>query len=186
MDIILRRESGNREAIMGLSYSYNTSYERAEEMAKILSKRDDPGGENKFLEFISVWVDISAPRFWWQEFDTYRVGVSKQSESTMHTLLKKPLIKSNFEYPSVITDELLAYLNNQITAFNSKAEGAIDLPRIKSLLPEGFLQSRLVMMNYLSIRHIIKQRHDHKLPQWKFFCDYMKSHLVHKEYIDDL
>ena len=54
------------------------------------------GGHNKFLESIVVWIDITAPRYFWSQFDTYRVGTSKQSESTMHTIMKRHLTKDDF------------------------------------------------------------------------------------------
>jgi hypothetical protein len=106
LKIKLLSEHGYNEAILGLSLSYNTTTKKAMETAELLAKLD--GGHNKFLESICVWLDITAPRYWWQQFDTYRIGVTKQSESTMHTLLRQPLTDDSFEgmLPVWIKDQL--------------------------------------------------------------------------------
>jgi len=68
------------------------------------------GGHNKFLEMIYVWLDVIAPRYWWQEADTYRIS-TKQSASTMHTLHKEEFTQNNFQYS--IQPEYLNYLNKK-------------------------------------------------------------------------
>ena len=89
MDVQIMAECGVVEAMVGLSLSYGVgkSYEEMLEVAKKLYNKD--GGHNKFLESIVVWLNIDAPRYWWQQFDTYRVGTTKQSGSTMHTIMKR-------------------------------------------------------------------------------------------------
>ena len=139
----------------------------------MLSSKDK--GHNKFLESIQVWIDLKAPRFFWQEFDTYRVGITKQSEATMHTLLKRPLTQDDFEYP--IEGDYLKFLNNRIQS------GDTPIAMLKSDLPEGFLQRRIVNLNYKVIRHIILQRREHKLPQWRKFCSFMLENLNHSEFL---
>lgn len=177
MDIKVIKETGYEEAALGFSLSYNSSIERAK---KILPKYAfGIPGENKFLESIIIWIDITAPRFWWQEFDTYRVGVTKQSESTMHTLCKKPLDNSNFEYP--LPEESLKRLNDlRILAVGKE----MPLDKFKNELPEGFLQRRIVCLNYKSLQNIIGQRLTHRLPQWKYFCNEVLSQLQHREFVE--
>jgi hypothetical protein len=92
--------------------------------------------------------------------DTYRAGVTKQSESTMHTLLKKELGQENFEYP--VPDAVLARLNAMIV-------GRSSVERVKNELPEGFLQRRIISMNAKSMQHVIRQRRGHKLRCWEVF-----------------
>jgi len=87
-------ESGYHAAMLGLSLSYNKSLCAMYDVAKKLYNKD--GGHNKFLESIQIWLDIKMPRYWWQEFDTYRVGVTKQSESTVHTVFKRELTQEDF------------------------------------------------------------------------------------------
>ena len=98
MKVKVLEEAGYEWALLGLSKSFKDraiphedwwTYERFEKLnktAKGMAFND--GGHNKFLESIVVWLDIEAPRGWWQEFDTYRVGTTKQSESTIHTIAK--------------------------------------------------------------------------------------------------
>lgn len=117
----------------------------------------------KGLRMIHVLLEIKAPLFWWSEFDTYKVGTTALSESTMHTLTKRPLTQEDFEYP--IPDTLLDTLNDII-----KEKGLVT---VKNLLPHGFLQKRIVSVNYQVLRTMYWQRKDHRLPQWRQFCDFL-------------
>lgn len=164
MKILILEESGFEWAMRGLARSFNQNPQHMSEVAMRLSPKDL--GHNKFLESMVVWLDIEAPRFWWSEFDTYRVGITKQSDSTMHTLKKSALTQDNFEYE--IPDDYLKHLNRLITE-----NSGID--KIKNDLPDGFLQGRTVCTNYKVLRNIILQRRNHKLPQWHLFCDEMKK-----------
>lgn len=186
MEILKLGEEGSFTAKVGLGLSYGLTsnmhvsdivfnkelMDKLYDLACKLSKRDN--GENKFLESIIVWLDIRAPRYWWQEFDTYRVGVSKQSESTMHTIMKRKLTQNDFEKP--IPQQLLHSINECI---ESKM-----FEEVKNLLPEGFLQRRIVSINYKSLRHIIIQRRGHRLPQWKQFCDEIMRCVNYPEWLE--
>lgn len=173
-------ECGYEEAALGFSLSYKTSIDRAK---AILPKYAfGVPGENKFLESIIVYLDITAPRYWWQEFDTYRVGVTKQSESTMHTLTKRPLQIDDFEF---ITDEYLVYLNKLIEDYKNadKDTRTEKLILLKSSLPEGFLQRRIVCTNYKTLQNIVIQRSNHRLPHWKTFISFLLENLEHPEFL---
>lgn len=171
MKIHVLREAGYYEAMLGLSLSYNRPVAEMEDVALKLCNKD--GGHNKFLESIVVWLDITAPRYWWQQFDTYRVGVTKQSESTMHTILKRPLTQDDFE--GDIHPDTLAHLNLLI-------EGK-EFDQVKRELPESFLQRRVVCTNYKALRHMINQRYNHKLSEWRWFCEEMYHRLNRREFI---
>ena len=171
MRINIIEEHGFESAMRGLARSFNQDVAKMPKVALNLSPKDM--GHNKFLESIVVWIDIDAPRFWWSEFDTYRVGITKQSDSTMHTLKRQPLTQNNFEHP--VYDLYLNYLNKMI-------EANLDIDMIKSALPDGFIQGRTVCTNYKVLRNIILQRRNHKLPQWHCFCDAMKN-LKYAEYL---
>lgn len=173
MKIEILGEFGFEQAMEGLRLSYDGDLSRMPARAMVLSDMDD--GHNKFLESMQIWIDIKAPRYFWVEFDTYRVGMTKQSQSTMHTLKKQPLIQADFEYP--IPEDLLNMLNSKLQDPTSS------LTELKNILPEGFLQRRIVNCNYKVIRHIIKQRRKHKVPQWPQFCDYMLRNLRYAEYL---
>lgn len=179
MKIEILEESGFNWAMRGLARSHNQPVEKMPEVALKLAGKD--GGHNKFLESIIVWFDVSAPRFWWSEFDTYRgeaddrlIRITKQSDSTMHTLKKRPLVQEDFDCP--ILPEYLLYLNSLISS-NSPIE------KIKNALPDGFLQGRTICTNYKVMRNIILQRRYHTLPQWRVFCEFMQDNLMHSKYL---
>ena len=146
-------------------------FERAKKRSLLLF--DKGAGHNKFLRQIMLWVDINAPRFWWSEFDTYKVGTVAQSTSTMHTL-KKGVTKNHFEHH--ISESDLNYMNKMFS-------GGYTIEHMKSILPEGFLQRRIVTLNYGVLRTIIEQRHDHRLPQWQVFINAIKDQCEHPEFL---
>jgi hypothetical protein len=176
LQILKLNECGYDEAVIGFSLSYNSTFERTIEILPKYAFAKP--GENKFLESICVWLDVDAPRFWWSEMDTYRVGMTKQSESSMHTLHKRPLEAKDFEFdvgPDWRMDlELLrlAYLDKKIS-----------IDEFKNYLPDGFLQRRIICTNYKTLQNIYAQRHDHRLPQWHYFCDELLVQLDHPEFI---
>lgn len=154
-------------------------------LAKALIKG---GSEHrKFLRQIFVSVDITAPLYWFKEFDTYHVGVVLNSTSTMHCLSKKPITIDCFEtddYSPLICDETepTPYLN--VTAVFEEIENSL-IPFLENLrlkyiktknkrywkelirwLPESFLQTRTITMNYENIGNMVRQRKNHKLNEW--------------------
>lgn len=182
MQVTVINESGYEEALYGLSLSFKdraTNYsewwtsERYEKMKALSFKMfNKDGGHNKFLESMVVWIDIEAPRGWWQEFDTYRVGTTKQSESTMHTIQKRPVTLDDFEECThlsmvVAFNEILRDVTENFS--NTKPLHDTDLERIKNSLPEGYLQRRVVCLNYKVLRNMITQRSTHRLRYWKDF-----------------
>lgn len=155
--VVKLEEAGYNPAMFGLSLNKNQPVEKMPEVALRLSTKDK--GHNKFLEHIIIWLEIRAPRYWWADADTYRLS-SKQSQSTNHTIMKKPLEIYDFE-DNDITIEYLAELNKLIEEK--------DFLRLKKKLPEGFMQTREWCMSYKTLANIIVQRYHHKLPQWKRF-----------------
>jgi len=171
MKVKILREAGYTEAMLGLSLSHNQLVDKMPGVAAKLAHRD--GGHNKFLESMAVWLDVTGPRYWWAQFDTYRVGVTKQSESTMHTLMKRQLQSSDFE--RAINLDILDVLHRR--------QRMGEFRSLKNELPEGFLQRRIICTNYKALRNIYSQRHDHKLHEWHFFCDAILAQLEHGEFI---
>lgn len=155
------------------------AYERLMKVARGLAHKQ--GGHNKFLETIMFTLDIRAPRFWWQEFDTYRAGVSKQSESTMHTIMAREITDDDFEDGMFehITDELNAIRRDylQAEADGDEEEKMRCFMDMKAALPEGFLQRRIVVMNLKSLQNMYMQRKNHRLPQWHQFFDEIRRQL---------
>ena len=178
MRVRIISEHGYSEALFGLGLSHGaTSGEsphdfniaRMERVALKLAGKG--GGHDKFLRQIAVWLDITAPLYWWKQFDTYKVGTTAQSESTMHTLLKTPLEEKSFE--GTLPDAVLAELR---AAWYER-----DFPRLNAMLPQSFLQRRIVSCNYAVLRNILMQRRNHKLPEWHTFRENIKTQAEHPE-----
>lgn len=184
MQVKVLMEAGYEEALRGMSYSFkdralppeewwDEQQKRAYNRATLLAHKD--GGHNKFLESIQVWLDVEASRAFWSEFDTYRVGTTKQSESTMHTLAKREPTYSDFEGGT---------LDTTITTFQeiwAKYKGDINV--LKCNLPEGFLQRRLVNTNYKSLKNIYAQRLGHRFKWWDVFLNELVAQLEHPEFL---
>ena len=188
MQVKVLNEAGYEEGLRGMAYSFKDraedvdewwwvgAYDRAEKRAPLLAPKD--GGHNKFLESIVVWIDIEACRAFWSEFDTYRVGTTKQSESTMHTLSKRAPTYSDFEpnTPTGIIDTFITlwpYIKHDVTT-------------LKLALPEGFLQRRLVCTNYKVLRNVIAQRTGHRLIFWQQFIDDVMKQVAHPDLLMQL
>lgn len=172
MKIAVIKEAGYEEAMYGISLSFNSDVGRMPDRAEKLASLDK--GHNKFLESICVWLDVDAPRYWWSQFDTYRIGVTKQSESTMHTLTKRELTQDDFETP--IHPDVLGIVNIFIR------HG--DLINAKAHLPEAFLQRRIVCTNYKALRGVVQQRATHKLPEWQTLIQELYAQLCRPHFLD--
>lgn len=184
MEVKILEEHGHEMALRGMAYSYKDraldpdewwkgQREKAVRRLNVLAHRD--GGHNKALESIVVWMDVEGSRAWWSEFDTYRVGTTKQSESTMHTLAKRAPLMSDFEVgtdPEVVSAFLRVW---------QEAKG--DITTLKMNLPEGFLQRRLVCTNYKVLRSVLAQREGHRLKQWAQFREQVLAQARHPEWL---
>ena len=169
MKVKIISEYGYAESLLGLSLSHLSDPNNMEAVARRLAPIGH--GHNKFLRGITVNLDISAPLYWWMQFATYGVGVTCQSESTMHTLTKRTVVRTDFENPIHITWQMLSDLED--------ARIGGDLVAMKTMLPSGFLQRRIVHTNYLALREIIIQRQSHKLAEWQMFCREVKQQALY-------
>ena len=130
----------------------------------------------KHLRLIVAWADITAPFYWWKEFDTYRAGVEKVSCSTMHTITKKPFSQEMFS--GEVDPSTIGWLETQRQSYlTAELENWKKLywRKIIENLPSGFLQMRTVMFSYAALRQICKQRKGHKLTEWHEFRDWCKT-----------
>ena len=140
----------------------------------------------KAMRAIKATFSINAPRYWWQEFITYCIGVlqldpsndfeSLSSESTVHRLTKDHISSVMFEaLPDGINEELLTSIMNGIVdemsslRFAQFADNNTRLRAMKAILPECFLQRRAYMLSYQAVRNIIEQRENHPVREWKTF-----------------
>lgn len=169
-------ESGYEPAAYGFSLSWNTTIARAKQLMPAYAFMRSPGGEDKFMRVIHIWIRTDIPRFQWSEGDQYKVAATTLSESTMHTLGKRDLVPEDF-YPRIDAD-MLVIVNRKIGEFRRKEIG-VDV--MKAHLPEGFLQERVWEMSYATLQNIINQRSNHRLPQWKFFVAEIRRQVQHPE-----
>ena len=168
----------NKKADSDFQYGKCTNYQYSDcigkndlNLAQRMIKAGNPN--DKFLRQISISTDITAPRFWWSEFDTYKIGTVADSESTMHTGAKESYTMDDFEVKedgnntyNTIDNYVLPVLNELVEQYQ-KTKDFNFIIQIKQLLPESFLQKRAVTMNYEVVRNIIRQRYNHRLPQWR-------------------
>ena len=133
----------------------------------------------KFMRMIDVYLDITAPLYWWKEFDTYKVGTVANSCSTMHKIHSQPFGLSDFSLDKLNCDipdcfyDTLDYLNESREKFIETKDKKYWWQMIQ-LLPSSYNQKRTVMLNYEVLANIYKSRKNHKLDEWRVFCDVIK------------
>lgn len=158
----------------------------------------------KFMRMINVYVDITAPLYWWKEFDTYKVGTVANSCSTMHKIAAKEFTLEDFSCehlvsgwagkdiygeliilpgPSDCLENTIAVLNrvrkSYIDSLNKASDTGLSSKEIWwqmiQLLPSSYNQRRTVMLNYEVLANMYKSRKNHKLDEWHTLCDWIKT-----------
>lgn len=146
----------------------------------------------KYRRMITVYVDITAPLYWWKEFDTYKVGTVSNSCSTMHKIHEKKFTLDDFSHEHLVKDEDVenfdyyfifgeSTLKETIKALNIARDGYLETKDKKywwqmiQLLPSSYNQRRTIMMNYEVLSNIYHYRRDHKLDEWREMCDWIKT-----------
>ena len=147
----------------------------------------------KFMRQIQVWCDITAPRYWWSEMDTYKIGTTANSTSTMHKLFDKQseITLDMFEYCDDNKDIILGIIAELNLLRNKYFETSIQLEKddilkiAKQILPESYLNMRTFNMNYSTISNIVRQRKHHRLKkEWQdTFCKWVTTLPYAKELI---
>ena len=158
----------------------------------------------KFMRQIFISVDITAPLYWWKEFDTYKIGTTANSTSTMHKLTAAPITKKMFEFDDD-SDNIVVSQGKSINGewelvFTDYIDDIINMCenlRLKYLetqdksywralvqiLPNAFLQTRTISFSYANLRNIYFQRRNHKLKEWHQFCNWIATLPYAKELI---
>ena len=143
----------------------------------------------KFLRQIFVSVDITAPLYWWKEFDTYKVGTVANSCSTMHKIHAKAFERDDFSHDKLdegglaALDALIAYLEAERERFVADKSDKQAWHNMIQLLPSSFNQMRTVSLNYENLINIYYARRTHKLFEWHVLCDWILSLPYAKELI---
>lgn len=129
----------------------------------------------KFMRFVTVTVDCTAPLYWWKEYDTYKVGTVANSCSTMHKIHSKPFELNDFSHEhlyNIALDNLngtIELLNRCRESYN-QTKNKDDWWQMIQLLPSSYNQRRTLLLNYEVLANIRKSREGHKLDEWKTFC----------------
>ena len=153
-------------------------------MKKLVKSGSD---HSKFMRMITVTCDITAPLYWWKEFDTYKVGTVRNSCSTMHKITEKEFTLDDFSHEHLIVASLNS-LNRTIEDLNSCRNGYLNEDISKNpewkkevwwqmiqLLPSSYNQRATVQMNYEVLRNMYHARKNHKLDEWHDFCAWVES-----------
>ena len=155
-----------------------------------LAKRLRKAGSDhrKFIRQVMVSVDITAPIYWWKEYDTYKVATVANSTSTMHKIHSKPFELEDFSHDHLTPDglELLTFIISRLEEIRlrfveeKKKEDWYDLIQ---LLPSSYNQMRTCTLNYETLINIYHARKNHKLQEWHTFCDWIETLPYGKELI---
>ena len=152
--------------------------------ANLMMKLRNAGTDHrKFMRMITVYMDITAPLYWWKEYDTYKVGTVANSCSTMHKISAKEFTLDDFSHEHLqedsiaVLESVIHTLNVHREWFNNDAadDSKIDWWQMIQLLPSSYNQLRTVMLNYEVLANMYKSRKNHKLDEWRTFCECVKT-----------
>lgn len=171
------------------SYDENGNYILGENDLGLAMRLAKAGSDHrKFMRMIFVSVDITAPLYWWKEFDTYKVGTVANSCSTMHKIHSKELTREDFSFDKM-NEESLKHMDNLLKYIEEVRQKYLETKdkalwyNLIQLLPSSFNQMRTVTMNYENLRNMYYARKTHKLDEWHVYCDWIKELPYAKELI---
>ena len=135
----------------------------------------------KFMRMIVVYADITAPLYWWKEYDTYKVGTVTNSCSTMHKIHSKEFVLNDFSVEHLTEGNRQGFEQCVLSALNTARENFIETKdklwwwQMIQMLPSSYNQKRTVMLNYEVLANIYKSRKNHKLDEWRSLCDWIET-----------
>ena len=163
-------------------YNENGEFVLGENDLDLASRLAKAGSDHrKFLRMIFVSVDITAPLYWWKEFDTYKVGTVANSCSTMHKIHAKPFEREDFSCDRMdegglkMLDAVIEYLEAERQKFCENKNDRQSWHNMIQTLPSSYNQMRTVTMNYENLINMYYARNTHKLAEWHVFCDWIRS-----------
>ena len=176
------RNPMNSWARMDSSYDEQGNYVLGENDLDLAKRLAHAGSDHrKFLRQIFISVDITAPLYWWKEFDTYKVGTVANSTSTMHKIHVKAFERDDFSHDRLdegglaALDALIVYLEAERQKFVADKADKQAWHNMIQLLPSSYNQMRTVTMNYENLINIYYARRTHKLAEWHTLCDWIMS-----------
>lgn len=151
----------------------------------LMQRLSDAGTEHrKYMRMMPVYVRITAPLYWYKEFDTYKIGTVVNSCSTMHKIAEKEFTLEDFscehldEFSISFLFDIIEHLNNERKAYIEEERADIKKDiwwQMIQLLPSSYNQTRNVMLNYEVLANIYRQRKNHKLDEWREVCKWIES-----------
>lgn len=141
----------------------------------------------KYMRMINVYIDITAPLYWWKEFDTYKVGTVANSCSTMHKIHAKGFTLEDFSHEHLLpfAEQDMKIIINSLNKYRDKYLETKEKQywwQMIQLLPSSYNQKRTVQLNYEVLNHMYHSRKNHKLDEWKNFCKLIKN-MPYSEFI---
>ena len=160
---------------------YTTSFKAGKNDLALMQRLSKAGNDHaKFLRMINVTVDITAPLYWWKEFDTYKVGTVANSCSTMHKIHAKEFTLDDFSHEHLtngaldVLDTIVEHLNFCRRWF-LKGKDKDWWWQMIQLLPSSYNQKRTVQLNYAVLKNMYFSRRNHKLDEWHTLCEWMET-----------
>lgn len=135
----------------------------------------------KYLRMIPVFVSLTAPLYWWKEYDTYKVGTVANSCSTMHKIQAKEFTLDDFSHEHLLPDEATEFMKHLVDGLNFYRDKYLKTKdktywwQLIQLLPSSYNQKRTLLLNYEVLRNIYRARRNHKLDEWHTFCDFIET-----------
>ena len=181
------------------SYGWKEAVIGENDLNLMTTLRDAGTDHRKFMRMIVVYMDVTAPLYWWKENDTYKVGTVANSCSTMHKIAEKEFTRDDFSHEHlgvyipaekndgeecfqnlwpVLMQNIIVALNNARNCYLRENDPELKKAywwQMIQLLPSSYNQRRTVMLNYEVLANIYKSRRNHKLDEWHTFCDLIES-----------
>lgn len=196
MDFIIEGMRNPKNSWDRSDSTFDADYAIGENDGKLMHTLAMAGTEHrKFLRMMPIYARITAPLYWWKEFDTYKVGTVTNSCSTMHKIHEKEFTLDDFSIEHLIVEDdvnhidMKAWMQKQIDILNEWRQTFLDVKdspisaknaknywwQMIQLLPSSYNQTRNVMINYEVALEIYRQRKNHKLDEWHTFCEFIES-----------
>ena len=189
---------GYKAAIRGMRNPMN-SWSKSDSNADLIGQNDEQlmlalakaPEERKYLRMIHVQFDVTAPLYWWKEFDTYKVGTVANSCSTMHKIHEKEFTLYDFSHEHLdrFSTEVLGWTIKALNGSREdymKSKSKDDWWQMIQLLPSSYNQLRTVDLNYEVLLNQYFQRKDHKLDEWRIYCEQIKCFPYLNDFIEVL
>lgn len=168
----------------GFCHNINLGTNDLSLMKKLIKAGTD---HSKFMRMITVYCDITAPLYWWKEYDTYKIGTVANSCSTMHKIHAKEFTMDDFSHEGIDDTNILWSIPAELNKWRKlyiETQNKYYWHQMIKILPTSYNQKRTVQLNYAVLRNMYHSRKNHKLDEWHTFCEWVET-LPYSELITD-